>query len=284
MGGNDPVRADAGRTARRRAAAARDAVLRVGGAGRRGVEARDPGALNVNAPGTSRARRSSSRVVVAFLAVYLIWGSTISRSVSRSRRCRRSSWAACDSDRRSGGVRVGPPARRTLAFAPPLARDAAARRALLPRRERRRRVAEIRVSSGVASLLVATMPLWVVILDWLRPRGHRPHASVFWRPGPGFAGLAVLLPPSGFANGAAIDPLGALGARRGSVFLGDGSLYARRAELPKSLVMASGMEMIGGGALMTIAGLASGELARLTPRSLVRRARSSLSSISCSSA
>src|SRR5262249_27053496 len=38
--------------------------------------------------------------------------------------------------------------------------------------------AEQRIPSGIASLLIATMPLWVVVLDWLRPGGTRPHPLV----------------------------------------------------------------------------------------------------------
>src|SRR5881628_1107176 len=39
--------------------------------------------------------------------------------------------------------------------------------------------AELRVPSGIAALLVAIVPLWMVILDWLRPGGRRPPALVF---------------------------------------------------------------------------------------------------------
>jgi drug/metabolite transporter (DMT)-like permease len=228
----------------------------------------------VNAPGTTRPRRaSSSRVAAAFLAVYLIWGST---------------YLAI-----RFAVETLPPflmggARFFIAGGAVFAWGLQRERRWPSLRQWRETLllgglfflggnggvawAETRrVSTGVASLLVATMPLWVVILDWLRPRGHRPHAIVFGGLLLGFLGLAVLLPPSGFANGAAVDPLGALALVAGAFSWATGSLYARHAELPKSLVLASGMEMIGGGVLMTIAGLASGELARVDPSAFSTR-------------
>ena len=131
--------------------------------------------------------------------------------------------------------------------------------------------AETRVSSGVASLLIATMPLWVVVLDWVRPRGHRPPAVVVGGLVLGFAGLAVLLPPSGFANGGGVDPFGALALVGGAFSWATGSLYARHADLPRSLAVASGMEMIGGGVLMTIAAVASGEVAYVDPTAFSSR-------------
>ena len=45
--------------------------------------------------------------------------------------------------------------------------------------------AETRVSSGMAALLVATVPLWMVLLGWLVFRGERPGAQVFVSPGGG---------------------------------------------------------------------------------------------------
>jgi len=56
--------------------------------------------------------------------------------------------------------------------------------------------AETRVPSGIASLLVATVSLWMVILDWLRPSGVRPAPRVLIGFVLGFAGIALLVGPS----------------------------------------------------------------------------------------
>src|SRR5712671_5328478 len=55
--------------------------------------------------------------------------------------------------------------------------------------------AEQKVPSGVAALLVAVVPLWMVLLDWLRPGGRRPATAVFVGLALGLAGLALLVGP-----------------------------------------------------------------------------------------
>src|SRR3712207_7349669 len=62
--------------------------------------------------------------------------------------------------------------------------------------------AEQRVPSGITALLVATVPVWIVLLDWLRPGGTRPRAG-------GFAGLAL-----GLVGPALLVGRGALGGGR----------------------------------------------------------------------
>lgn len=121
--------------------------------------------------------------------------------------------------------------------------------------------AEKRVPSGLASLLVATMPLWVVVLDWLRPRGGRPTPVVLLGLTLGFAGLMVLIPP----GRGAVDSLGALVLVSGALSWAVGSIYARHAALPRSLLLSSGMEMLAGGAWLVLAGLLSGEAGTLDP-------------------
>ena len=122
--------------------------------------------------------------------------------------------------------------------------------------------AEQRIPSGIASLLIATMPLWVVLLDWLRPGGTRPHSLVAAGVVLGFAGLVLLLSRSG-ADPTAVDAAGAVVLVGGALSWAIGSLYALEADLPHSLPLASGMEMIAGGMLLTLGGLARGELGAL---------------------
>jgi drug/metabolite transporter (DMT)-like permease len=52
--------------------------------------------------------------------------------------------------------------------------------------------AEQRVPSGITALLVAVVPVFVVLLEWLRPGGRRPSAAVFAGVGLGLVGLALL--------------------------------------------------------------------------------------------
>jgi drug/metabolite transporter (DMT)-like permease len=119
--------------------------------------------------------------------------------------------------------------------------------------------AETRVPSGVTSLLIATMPLWVVLLDSVRPGGSRPHGIVLGGLALGFCGLLLLLPLGPIGAAGSIDVVGALALVAGALSWATGSLYALRAELPRSLLLASGMEMIAGGVLLSAAGLLCGE-------------------------
>jgi drug/metabolite transporter (DMT)-like permease len=120
--------------------------------------------------------------------------------------------------------------------------------------------AEQHIPSGIASLLIATMPLWVVLLEWLRPGGARPHLLVAAGVGLGFAGLLLLVSGNG-GDSTPIDATGCVVLVGGALSWAIGSLYARAADLPRSLPLASGMEMLAGGVLLVLGGLVGGELA-----------------------
>src|SRR6267143_360388 len=68
--------------------------------------------------------------------------------------------------------------------------------------------AELTVPSGIAALLVATVSLWLVIVDWLRPGGVRPVPRVVMGLLIGFAGLALLVGPAHLGSSERVDPRG----------------------------------------------------------------------------
>ena len=109
--------------------------------------------------------------------------------------------------------------------------------------------AEQRVPSGLAALIVASVPIWMTVLDGIQNR-RRPHGVVILGLGAGLAGLGFLLAPGKFAGGAHVDMLGAAALLTASLLWATGSLYARRAKLPASTLLATAMEMIAGGALL----------------------------------
>lgn len=134
--------------------------------------------------------------------------------------------------------------------------------------------AEQRVPSGLAALLVATVPLWMVMLDGAGRGWRRPPIQVLLGIGLGLAGVALLVGPGRFAGGHGVDPLGAAALLFGALCWATGSLYSRRAPLPPSPLLGTAMEMLGGGACLAVAGLLSGEwhrldLAAASPRSLL---------------
>ncbi len=131
--------------------------------------------------------------------------------------------------------------------------------------------AERFVPSGLAALMIATVPLWMVLLDWWVPGGRRPTITVFAGIVLGLAGIVVLVGPT--RSTLAIDPRGAGLLVLATVSWATGSIVSRRLSLPPSPFMATAMEMLSGGAMLTAAGLAFGEVGRLdcdaiSPKSL----------------
>ncbi len=118
---------------------------------------------------------------------------------------------------------------------------------------------EQRVASGIAALLVASVPVWMVLLDWWRPGGRRPNAGTAIGLALGLAGMAVLVGPSALHARGGIDPVGAGVLLAGSLSWALGSLYARTADLPAEPQLANGMEMMAGGAILLLAGVFAGE-------------------------
>ena len=125
--------------------------------------------------------------------------------------------------------------------------------------------AETRVPSGIAALLVAVVPLWMVLLDWLRPGGgRRPAAPVFLGLGLGLAGLALLVgPDAASGSGSGVNMLGAAVLMLGSLSWAIGSLFIKHAPRPTTSINGSGTQMFAGGLCLLVAGTMGGELARL---------------------
>jgi drug/metabolite transporter (DMT)-like permease len=133
--------------------------------------------------------------------------------------------------------------------------------------------AEQRVPSSIAALMVASVPLWLVLLDALRPGGRRPGWVVLAGVLTGLVGLIILAGP-GSLGGQPVDVLGAVLLTLASISWAAGSLYSRKASLPASALLGTGMEMLVGGVLLLLVGTALGEwsrfdLAAVSTRSLL---------------
>lgn len=128
-------------------------------------------------------------------------------------------------------------------------------------------MAERYVPSSLAALLVATEPFWIVILGWLWLRGARPSWQVALGLLLGFAGVYLLVGEQLFAGkGASPQLLGGVGLVLLAAFSwAAGSIYGLRAGVPRSPVLASGMQMLAGGALLLGLGTATGEWTTIRP-------------------
>lgn len=141
--------------------------------------------------------------------------------------------------------------------------------------------AEQFVPSGMAALLVAILPFWMVLLDWIRPNGVRPGIGVVVGLVVGLAGLVILIGPSALnptaasdeaaRNGEGVVLIGAIVLMLASLSWAVGSIYSRYTPLPKSAFVATGMEMFAGGVLMMLFALVRGEHMQFDPADVSAR-------------
>ena len=116
--------------------------------------------------------------------------------------------------------------------------------------------------SGAVSLVVSLVPLWLLVFGWAGRRGVRPAELEVVGVTIGLAGVLLLVVPSG-GQGGSVSPFGLLVLLASTLAWSGGSLYARTLPpLPVPLV-GTGMEMLcGGGALLLLSGL-TGEWGRV---------------------
>ncbi len=116
------------------------------------------------------------------------------------------------------------------------------------------------VASGLTALLVATVPIWMALLDW-KSRGRlNPGAWVNAGLALGFAGVTLLVLQNGVAE-VHIDVIGGASLLVASIAWAYGSIWARTADLPQSSLQTTGMQLLMGGLWLCIAGLLKGETA-----------------------
>ena len=132
--------------------------------------------------------------------------------------------------------------------------------------------AEKFVPSSTTALIVAVTPAWIVIFDWLRPKGTRPGWLVATGLAIGFVGVAVLTygykKGDGSANGWAIAVL-----MMASLAWSFGSIFSRGAQKPANPLLSVAMQMSAGGLILLLLGVLKGEpaqfsFANLTPLSI----------------
>jgi drug/metabolite transporter (DMT)-like permease len=119
--------------------------------------------------------------------------------------------------------------------------------------------AEKRVDTGIASLIIAAVPLWMALFD-RAVCGQRLTGLAVTGLAIGFAGVALLAWPTGTGH---IDVAGAVALLIAGAGWAAGSLYSRRAPLPRRPFVSAGMQMLTGGVLLAIVALATGEATRI---------------------
>jgi len=121
--------------------------------------------------------------------------------------------------------------------------------------------AERHIPSGITALAIATVPLWMVVIGRV---GFRDRITLREVVGVlvGFAGLVVLVGFRG-AGGRTLDLAGVGVALAGAVCWATGSLYSRRAALPKRPLVSTALQMLAGGVLLLITAAATGQFGQV---------------------
>ena len=125
--------------------------------------------------------------------------------------------------------------------------------------------AEQRVPSGIAAVMLATIPVFMALCEiiFLRTQRLTPRLALALLIGIG--GVGVLMSHTLNLGGAPIDKLGAMALIFASISWSIASVLARKLPLPSSKVMSSGAQMLSGGILLTIAAGAFGEFRNFHP-------------------
>jgi drug/metabolite transporter (DMT)-like permease len=131
---------------------------------------------------------------------------------------------------------------------------------------------ETRVPSGIAALLVATVSLWMVTLDWLRPGGVRPAPRARLGFALGFVGIGLLVGPAHLGGSERVNLTGSAILLLGSLAWATGSIYSRHHPLPHSPQLAVGMQSLAGGAGLWLLATLSGEVRDFHPSQVPLRA------------
>jgi drug/metabolite transporter (DMT)-like permease len=119
-------------------------------------------------------------------------------------------------------------------------------------------LAERQIPSGLAALLVALVPLWIVLFQWLGAGSERPRPRAVGGLALGFAGTALLV----WSGQARAGLAGVAMVIAASLLWAAGMLVARAADRPRPWMASSGIEMLAGGVVQAVLGIAHGELPR----------------------
>jgi drug/metabolite transporter (DMT)-like permease len=131
-------------------------------------------------------------------------------------------------------------------------------------------ISEKFIETGLASLIVATVPIYITLLGWLFGMTPRPHGIVWVGLAGGFVGVGILLGPAlRFSGGENSHPLIGMSILLvGSFLWSAGSLYSRTAKHAASPFLAAAQQMFCGGVLLMLAGSVLGEIRNFHPEKI----------------
>src|SRR5712691_2826452 len=119
--------------------------------------------------------------------------------------------------------------------------------------------AEQRVPSGIAAVMMATIPVFIALSEIIFLRTQRLTVRLALALLIGIGGVAVLMSRSLNVGGAPIDRAGAVALIVASMSWSVASVLTRKLPLPPSKVMSSGAQMLVGGVFLALTAAALGE-------------------------
>ncbi|MFT4606101.1 MAG: drug/metabolite transporter (DMT)-like permease, partial [Rhodothermales bacterium] len=119
--------------------------------------------------------------------------------------------------------------------------------------------AEQWVPSGVAALLVTTVPIWMVLLEWKWKGGPRPAPAVWWGLAMGAFGIVLLVNPADAALTSPEQLAGIVAILLAAVMFSVGAILGRDLALPSRPLMSTAAQMLLGGLALTLVGFLRGE-------------------------
>jgi drug/metabolite transporter (DMT)-like permease len=128
-------------------------------------------------------------------------------------------------------------------------------------------VGERTVPSGVAALIVASVPLWIVVYRLIA--GDRVGRDLLFGVLLGLAGVAILVVPGGL-NGT-VDPVGALVLFGATLSWALGTFLSPRLPMPRHALVSTAYQMLAGGVALMVVALVGGELAQVDPAKISAR-------------
>jgi drug/metabolite transporter (DMT)-like permease len=136
--------------------------------------------------------------------------------------------------------------------------------------------AELRVPSGIAAVMLATIPVFMALSEISFLRTQQLTVRLVLALLIGIGGVAVLMSRSLNLGGVPIDKMGAVALIFASISWSVASVLTRKLTLPPSKVMSSGAQMLAGGVFLALTATALGEFRNFHPWSVSRGAWLSL--------
>ena len=119
-------------------------------------------------------------------------------------------------------------------------------------------IAEKTIPSSIAAIVIATVPLWMIVIAWLLKSQTRPNKSTLIGTLIGFIGVVILMFPSDQEH-LHFDTFGLLLTLLAAILWSLGSIYSQKATLPSSVMLSTAMQMLSGGLVLIIVATLFGE-------------------------